>query len=315
MNKKNIETELLREYESRLSNKQNVARNNLNLALQNAEFRAQYELVRTLDQDIAKLESNDNSAIALKSKQKSAKSKLRQLTKKLGFTIDDFKPCYTCKFCHDTGKIGDNLCGCFLKELNKKCQDALSIKIDDNHTFDNFNDSIFDNEEQKAAQTKIKDIFVNYANKFPKVKYKNIVLCGATGVGKTFLTECLAHSLLEKGVFLNFISAFAMNNIFLKYHTTFTDEKVHLLDDILEPEVLIIDDLGTEPINRNVTLEYLYMIISERLNQDKATIVTTNLMPADILSRYGERIFSRISNKTKSLILLLSGKDLRLNNK
>jgi len=315
MNKNKIEKELIKEYEARLIEKQNNARNNLNHALQNPEFKKQYELVRAFDQDIARLESNNSETSVLKNKQKSAKTKLRQITKKMGMSIEDFKPNYDCQFCHDTGKIGTSFCGCFLKRLNKECQEALSIKIDDNHTFDNFNDNIFSDEKQKTAQNKIKDIFVNYAQKFPKVKYKNIVLCGATGVGKTFLTECLAHSLMDNGVFLNFISAFAMNNIFLKYHTTFTDEKVHILDDLLEPEVLIIDDLGTEPINRNVTIEYLYMIISERLNQDKATIITTNLMPADILSRYGERIFSRISYKTKSMVLLLSGQDLRLHHK
>ena len=60
-----------------------------------------------------------------------------------------------------------------------------------------------------------------------------------------------------------------MNNLFLSYHTSFGAEKSSYLDTVLDPDVLVIDDLGTEPILKNVTLEYLYLILSERSENTK----------------------------------------------
>ena len=104
-----------------------------------------------------------------------------------------------------------------------------------------------------------------------------------------------------------------MNNMFLKYHTSFDANKHIHISPLLDSEFLFIDDLGTEPILKNVTQNYLYLILSERERHNKPTIITTNLMPENILDRYGERIYSRIANKSSSLLVHLTGKDLRLN--
>ena len=109
------------------------------------------------------------------------------------------------------------------------------------------------------------------------------------------------------------VSSFQMNELFTKYHTTFSSEREDFLLPLLSCDYLLIDDLGTEPIKRNITLEYLYLILSEREKNAKYTIITTNLDLEGILSRYGERIFSRISSKKTTLKLYIDGDDLRLN--
>ena len=79
-----------------------------------------------------------------------------------------------------------------------------------------------------------------------------------------------------------------------------------------EDKVLIIDDLGVEPILNNITLNYFYTILNERMIANKSTIINSNLMPNEVLDRYGERIFSRIMNKKCGLVLEYKGEDRRI---
>lgn len=312
MDKKAIELELKREYDKEKYVAQNKAHQNLSQAMQNKDFQTTFEQIRDLDFEIAKNSSNTNIQKILQNEQKSLKKRLREITESIGFKISDFTPKYKCTLCKDTGKINNKHCICYKKRYIKKLQDALDIKLDEKHTFDNYREDIIRDEKQRKEHNRLKSLFMSYADKYPIVKSKNMLICGNTGVGKTFLMECLAHRVIDRGISLNFISSFNMNQLFIKYHTTFSDDKNKYLAPLLQPEILMIDDLGTEPINKNVTVEYLYTIITERLNADKATIISTNLMPSNILDRYGERIFSRLSFKTKSLIIKMEGEDLRL---
>ena len=75
---------------------------------------------------------------------------------------------------------------------------------------------------------------------------------------------------------------------------------------------MLIDDLGTEPVLKNVTKEYLYNLINTRQINKRATLITTNLSLDNILDRYDERIFSRLGNKNLSTIIQLLSSDKRL---
>ena len=87
-----------------------------------------------------------------------------------------------------------------------------------------------------------------------------------------------------------------------------------MLDGVLESDVLIIDDFGSEPKTK-ATEEYFYAILNERLVKNKHTIISTNLLPMQILDKYGERTFSRLNNKASSVMLKIENKDLRLKRK
>ena len=117
--------------------------------------------------------------------------------------------------------------------------------------------------------------------------------------------------IVQKGYTTLFISAFDLNNMFLEEHLSTYEQKEHLKN-LMETDCLIIDDLGTEPMRKNVTKEYLLLLLNERLTKNKATIITSNLSPEQILNKYEERIFSRIFNKRSSLILEFNGKNNRL---
>ena len=102
--------------------------------------------------------------------------------------------------------------------------------------------------------------------------------------------------------------------MFLKYRTSFNENKAGLLDGVLNCDVLIIDDLGSEPNIKN-TEEYFYSLFNERLSKNKSTVITTNLNLNQLLLRYGERTFSRLCNKANSLSIKVVNTDLRLKKK
>ena len=155
----------------------------------------------------------------------------------------------------------------------------------------------------------------HWCETFGTSKYKNLLLTGTTGVGKTYLVESICNKLLSKNISVMFLTAFALNNLFLKFHTTFDSSKSSILEQVLGCDVLIIDDLGSEPKYKNVTEEYMYLVTNERLSKNQSTIITTNLGLEGVLSRYGERTFSRLCNKQNSIILKIENSDIRLKRK
>ena len=90
------------------------------------------------------------------------------------------------------------------------------------------------------------------------------------------------------------MSAYEFNALMLKIHTSPIAERNALIHDVITADLLLIDDLGTEPMLKNVTVEYLLLVIEERQTKGRATLVTTNLDTDGILLRYGERIYSRL---------------------
>ena len=138
-----------------------------------------------------------------------------------------------------------------------------------------------------------------------------MLISGNTGVGKTYLLDSICNKLIEKNVVVNYYTAFALSDLFLKYRSSFNEAKAGLLDGVLTCDVLIIDDLGSESNIKN-NEEYFYSLFNERLVKNKSTIITSNLDMEQLLYRYGERTFSRLCNKSNSVIIKINNKDLRL---
>lgn len=236
----------------------------------------------------------------------------QNLLKKLGIKKSDLSPQFECKFCKDTGFIDSQMCQCFKAKRNQEFLKEAGFNLSSAASFNNYDTEICSDENQAKSLMKTKTVLETWTKKFPDTKIKNITLCGPAGVGKTYLCECMANELLKNNFSICFLSAFDMNNLFLKYHTTFDTTKHIHLSPMLDSDVLFIDDLGTEPLTNNVTLNYLYLILSERERKSKPIIISTNLLPGNILDRYGERIYSRIANKLIGKVFNLNGKDLRI---
>ncbi len=304
MTKQQLIQKVKSELEKRRHQAKAISETNYHNALQNVAFHTNDTNIRTVTLKIARLEF-ENKSTDVETELLAVLQKERELLlKNLGYVPQDLEPKYTCKKCNDTGVCGDKFCTCYNKLVEYFSREDCCKNIDPTHTFKN---STATEKNTILAYNTMK----KWCDKFPN-KILNITLYGNTGTGKTYLTECIANSLISQGVVVHFTSAFNFNNLALKYHTCFEENKNMYLDTLLDSDVLVIDDLGTEPINKNVTLEYLYLVINERQLAGKPTIITTNLTPDGVINRYGERIFSRINNKLISLNIKLDGQDMRL---
>lgn len=313
MNKQQIVNKLNILYTNRRTSAQSLAYHNLLKARNNPEFAQLEKQIKMLTFDLGKAQAfgNTEQAKAIKQQLITAQVKQEQLLDTLKLTKQDLYPKYMCEICHDTGRKAGKLCNCYKKELYNLLLKNSGAKTDF-ASFSQFNENIISNTDQKQQLLKMRAKFENWVNEYPNTKNHTFLFCGKTGVGKTFMTECIAEAMINKGYLVSFISSFGMNNNFLKYHTTFDDNKQSYYDMLVEPELLVIDDLGTEPILKNVTINYLCALLNDRFNAKKATIITTNLTLEQLLDRYGNRIFSRIVNKADSELFNLIGDDLRL---
>ena len=287
---------------------EDTASANLAKAKQNVAFDTNSRNLDNLELQIAKIEFEGKDAKTENELLKVLQKERKSILQTLKMQESDFTPNYSCKKCNDTGVVNNKYCSCLDIEINKILTQDLGLNIYKSHTFDSCDQKFLENnnltKEYKTLNT--------WVNKFPTSKYKNFVFVGPAGGGKTYLTECIANALINKQVVTNFVTAFNLNNLMLKYHTTFDETKDNILDGYINCPVLIIDDLGTEPILKNVTKEYLYLILNERIINDRSTIITTNLSPDGIIDRYGERIFSRMFNKQNCLKINFEKGDLRI---
>lgn len=280
---------------------------NLEIAFKDENFKNTYKQIKTTNFNIAKKEFLNKPTSEDKKQLKALTETLKKQAESLGFRLVDFKPNYSCKKCNDTGLIGEDYCDCYYKKLNKAIINNLGIKVDNSHTFDNANFNLFDEPDKiKTIYSKLK----NWCNSLNSTQYKTVVISGDTGVGKTYLIDCVCNDLLQKNFVVNYYTAFALNDLFLKYRTTFGDNNADLLNDVLNCDVLIVDDLGSEPNLKN-NEEYFYLLFNERLVKNKFTIVSTNLLPSKIMDRYGERTFSRLRDKRSSVFIKIDNSDLR----
>lgn len=313
MTKEEILSKLDATFTSRRTSAQNKAYANLERARRNPSFTEIEKEIKRLTFETGKAQAFGSIELAQKTSRELllAKVKHEQILQSMGLTQSDITPQYSCPKCNDTGRVNGKLCECFKAELYNLLLSASGSKTK-LASFKDYNDNLITLPSQKEQLNKIKCLLTKWVNNYPNVDAHTFLLCGKTGVGKTFMTECVASAMIEKGYLVSFISSMGLNNNFLKFHTTFDNNKQSYYDMFLEPELLVIDDLGTEPILKNVTINYLCALLSDRFNSGKATIITTNLSLNDILNRYGDRIFSRIANKADSKMFVIDGEDLRL---
>lgn len=285
-----------------------IADRNLNKVLQDDNIKVLFVKCKQLVVKIAKLECDGISAIEERNEYNESRLLLARMLKSMGVAKSELKPKYSCALCKDTGYLKGKECVCLKKEISRELVKRSGMDISLMATFsDDY--SIFDEPEKvKVIYEKMK----KYIDQVPDNTYDTILILGNTGVGKTHLMECMATRAIDNGREIKYTSAFNFNQDMLKYHCAKLEEKEDILNDYLQCEILFIDDLGTENKINNVTNEYLYSVLNDRMTGHKSTIITTNLDFAGLQEVYGERIFSRLMHKKQSLKINFDGSDLRL---
>lgn len=244
--------------------------------------------------------------------QKEAEGALRAA----GHTVEELKPKYACPVCKDTGFVGSPVheyCSCVKVALMRRLYEAAGIGEE---TFEHFDANVFSDEVDEKIGKSQRQIMEEhrlycerYADNLPDVQRRNLLLVGRTGLGKTFLLNCISARLLERGKAVLRLTAYRMLDTMRRYHMGTDDGGMEMMTNA---EVLAIDDLGTEPMLENITVEYLFTLLNERRANRLPTLVATNLTPRELQSRYTERIFSRLVDRGETKVLRFFGRDVRL---
>lgn len=222
---------------------------------------------------------------------------------------------YRCPDCQDTGYIENEKCHCFRQRIiDEMYQQSNLREILKAENFSTLSYEYYD--ENNLEQMKIAiETCKNFTENFDK-DFENILLCGTVGIGKTFLSNCIAKEILDQGHSVLYLSAFQLFDLMAKnsFSGNFSKEEsvAKQYPHIFDSDLLIIDDLGTELAN-SFTMAGFFLVINERILRKKSTLISTNLSPEEILTTYTERTASRIISNYK--MLKLSGSDIRLKKK
>lgn len=226
-------------------------------------------------------------------------------------------PC-SCRSCQDTGYTKDGRkCSCFLQKEVDLLYDQSNLKeILNEENFDRFrldyySDTYIDAKTGRSARAiaeRACSVAQNFARDFESGS-DNLCIYGATGVGKTFLSHCIARELIEKGFSVLYLTAFELFDSLetRKFSSDLSLTETH--SHIFDCDLLIIDDLGSE-LNNSFTTSQLFLCINQRILDRKATIISTNLSLEDLRASYSERIFSRILSSYKMIPMF--GRDIRI---
>ena len=230
---------------------------------------------------------------------------------------------YNCNTCNDRGFLQNgHKCNCLKQEIINDAYKMSNLsKVLHNQNFSTLDTSIFSKERVPGSNIspyenilEIVAICELFIMNFDKDNGENLLFYGDTGLGKTFMCNCIAKELLDKGHLVIYQTAFKMFEIIEDYKFKNADSHISKdnYENLFDCDLLIIDDLGTELTN-SFTNSELFNIINTRLLSGNKTIISTNLSPMQLGSEYAQRIFSRVFDRFKMVKFI--GKDLRWENK
>ena len=232
--------------------------------------------------------------------------------------LDD-KP--ACPLCRDTGWQGANMCQCLkqlcaqeqIKELSKLL--SLGEQSFDTFRMDYYSQTPYPSRgiSPWSNMELVYDVCLNYATKFGRFAIKNLFLSGPPGLGKTFLSACIARTVSENGFSVVYDTA---GNVFAQFEAQkFLRDRPDGLEArdetrrCLNCDLLILDDLGSE-LTTQLTQSALYELVNTRLVANKHTIISSNLTMSDVAQRYAPQIVSRLDGEYH--VLPFFGDDIRL---
>lgn len=235
-----------------------------------------------------------------------------------GYSPDYLDPIHTCPACKDTGYVGNEKCTCLKQAIVE--QAYQQSKIWERLQEENFNSFSYDyysnlpkypnRPTPRQNIIAVVEKCMHFIQTFSTNPGQNILFQGNVGVGKTFLTNCIAKEILDEAHTVIYLTAFQLVEILEQHRFHKSDSLLpYTLDYVLSCDLLIIDDLGTEFTNAFVVSQFFHCI-NERLIGKKSTIISTNLSLRELQERYSERIMSRIAENY--LICNIYADDIRL---
>ena len=282
------------------------------------------ELRRTITQIIAASLRDGSDPVpaigVIRDKNLSLQAEKAALLTEHGYPADalDDKP--ACPKCSDTGWVGANMCACLkalcteeqIRELSKLLD--LGEQSFDSFSLDYYSPLPWPGESLSPRENMefIFDVCSSYARKFGRFYFRNLFLTGAPGLGKTFLSACIARVVSEDGFSVVYDTAGHVFSQFESAKFRRDDDGDTAGEDVercMNCDLLILDDLGSE-LSTPFVQSALYTLINTRLTADKRTVISSNLTMDQVRARYTPQIASRLEGEYR--VLPFYGEDIRL---
>ena len=292
------------------------------------EIYARLPVVRQLEAEIAErsvacakklLEGDKGVLDRLKEDLRDLREQKALIIRAAGYPDDYLELHYRCPDCRDTGLIDGRKCHCFLQAQMKLLHAQSNLEdVLERENFNALSYEYYDDTEilpqlgitNAAYMRRVVAGCREFVRDFDK-KHDNLLFTGSTGVGKTFLTNCIARELMDDFHSVIYLTASDLFDVFSrnKFDYDNAEDMKDMYRFILDCDLLIIDDLGTE-LNNSFTSSQLFYCINERMNMSRSTIISTNLTLARLRDSYTDRVTSRIMSGYR--IIPLYGGDIRL---
>ena len=258
---------------------------------------------------------------AIRKKNLALQEERRQLLAGLGYAADALDDTPVCPRCGDTGWDGAQMCTC-LKELcaqeQIKSLTAL-LQLTDEQDFDKLRLDVYSDTPWPGADRSPREnmkrvvaVCEGFARRFPDYPLRNLLLSGGTGLGKTFLSGCIAREVSRRGYSVVYDTAISLFAAFetKKFSRDSQEERQARVDTrrYLTCDLLILDDLGSE-LTTPLAQSTLYEVVNTRLQSGGHTIISTNLSLEQMAPRYTPQIMSRIGGLYRELTFY--GEDIR----
>lgn len=244
--------------------------------------------------------------------------KIAALLAEKGYPTDYLSPVCACPLCGDTGNVYEGpvqrRCKCF-QAVYQKALSESGQGSREQASFARFDETRFPDAPlpgtdvtQRRYMRVVRDKCAAFAEGVPGGKIKTLLLHGHSGLGKTFLLGCVETAVREKGVETLYTTAYDLLEVLRNAYFSRTDSAQGYFD----VPLLLIDDLGMEPLMENITVEQIYNLLNARLLRGLYTAMSTNLSREELRSRYTERVISRLLDTRTGMAIAFQGKDIRL---
>ncbi len=260
-------------------------------------------------------EKREKAIAALRAENTAAQEKINRLLTDHGYPADYLETPYTCPICRDTGMLANGrVCAC----LKKLQSDLMLSELAKAHVlqgcgFGDFSLSYYPTQTDRETGVvpadhmgQILDFCRHYADGFSP-RSDSLLFLGKTGLGKTHLSLAIAQEAAKNGYLVQYGTAQEHLRQLEREHFS-REQSTDTLDGLLDCDLLIIDDLGSE-FPSSFTTAMIYQLIDTRLAHGKPTIISTNLSWQELEERYAQRVVSRLSSSYINLRFV--GQDIR----
>lgn len=220
-----------------------------------------------------------------------------------------------CENCGGTGYVGSTMCECLRELCRQEQRKAVSILTGSKETFSQFRldyypdqiDPKYGASPRMIMERNLKNCRTYAATFAPSSG--NLLFNGGTGLGKTFLSACIARTVADRGYSVSYETASHLFGKLEQARFNPTEESRREAAKLTQCDLLIIDDLGTEMPGQFITAA-LYSLLNDRILAGKPMVISTNLTVDELGRRYSPQIASRLHGDFMRLTFV--GNDIRV---